>query len=214
MVSIETLIRILICLLYVPTCLFVYWRLIPHLSITSRLLASLFLVAQILVIALSLEIKPASDFERWFWDLNQERNIAAALASTQLALVSAVACVTALLPRAWRASQRLYLAGIGLVFLFFAWDEFFLVHERIEYWEIFYAMIGAAVAAATLLVAIRTPLQLRKWHICLLTGLAISAIGAIALEQSNRTRINFGFIKVYKVSEKFMHFCDNPFIAL
>ncbi len=182
MVSLETLIRILICLLYVPTCLFVYWRLIPRLSIPSRLLASLFLVAQILVIALSLEIKPASDFERWFWDLNQERNSAAALASTQLALVSAVAFVSALLPRAWQTSQRLYLAGIGLVFLFFAWDEFFLVHERIEYWEIFYAMIGAAVVAATLLVAIRTPLQPRKWHICLLTGLAISAIGAIALE--------------------------------
>ncbi len=182
MLSIDTLIRILIILCYVPTCLYVFWRLLPRLSFTSRLLASVFLVAQILVIGLALAIEPASGFELWFWDLDHEGNIAATLASTQLALVSAVAFVTALLPRAWQTLHRLYLAAIGLVFLFFAWDEFFLAHERIANWEEVYSVIGAAIVAATMFVATRSPQQLRKWYLCLLTGLAISAIGAIVLE--------------------------------
>ena len=182
MLSIEALIRILISLLYIPICLFVYWRLFPRLSSTSKLLLSFLLAAQIFVIALSLGIQPTSHFERWFWDLNQEGNIAATLASAQLALVSAVAFVAAWLIRAWQTWRRLYMAGLGLVFLFFAWDEFFLVHEQINNWEIFYTALGAVVVAATLLVITRSPAQSRKWHICLLTGLAISATGAILLE--------------------------------
>ena len=182
MVSVEALIRILIASLYIPVCLIVYWRLVSRLLPTGKLLASLLLVAQILVIALSLEIQPTSRFERWFWDLNQEGNIAATLASTQLALVSVVAMATAWFPRAWQTWRRLYMAGLGLVFLFFAWDEFFLVHERIGNWEVLYAVLGAVVVAATVLVTARSPRRSRKWFICLLIGLAISATGAIVLE--------------------------------
>ncbi|MCY4019306.1 MAG: hypothetical protein OXG39_07845 [Chloroflexi bacterium] len=180
--TIEALIRTLIALLYIPISLFVYWRLVPRLLLSGRLLVSVLLAAQVLVIALPQGIQPTSQFERWFWDLNQEGNIAAALASAQLALVSIVALLSAWLIRTWPTWRRLYMAGLGLVFLFFAWDEFFLVHERIRNWEIFYIALGAVVVAATLLVATRSPAQSRKWHICLLTGLAISAAGAIALE--------------------------------
>ena len=182
MLSIDTLIRILIILCYVPTCLYVFWRLLPRLSFTSRLLASVFLVAQILVIGLALAIEPASDFERWFWDLNQEKNIVATLASTQLALVSIVAFLSIYLIGARQTWHRLYLAGLCLVFLFFAWDEFFLVHEHISNWEILYTALGAVIAVATLLIVARSPAQAQKWYLCLLTGLVISAIGAIVLE--------------------------------
>ncbi len=182
MVSVEALIRILIASLYIPVCVIVYWRLVSKLLPTGRLLASLLLVAQILVIALSLEIRPSSEFERWFWDLNQEANVGATLASTQLALVSIAAFATAWVARGWQARHRLYMAALGLVFLFFAWDEFFLVHEQIANWEILYAVLGAVVVAATALVAASSPRRSRIWYICLLIGLAISATGAIVLE--------------------------------
>lgn len=182
MASIEALIRALIALLYIPISLFVYWRLVSRLLLSGKLLVSVLLAAQVLVIALSLGIQPTSRFERWFWDLNQEGNIAATLASTQLALVGIVAFLSAWSIGGRQPWRRLYMAGLGLVFLFFAWDEFFLVHEQIRNWEVFYTALGAVVLAATLLVARRSPAQSRKWHICLLTGLAISAIGAIVLE--------------------------------
>ena len=74
-VSAKTMTRIFVFILYVPICLFVYWRLIPRLSTTSKRLASFMLVAQVLVIVVSMEIRPASDFERWLWDLGKEWNI-------------------------------------------------------------------------------------------------------------------------------------------
>lgn len=180
--SIEALIHTLIALLYIPISLFAYWRLVPRLLFSGRLLVSLLLAAQVLVIAVSLGIQPTSRFERWFWDLNQEGNIAAILATMQLALVSAVAFLSATLPRTRHVGSRHYMVGLGLVFLFFAWDEYVLVHEQIAYWEIYYAVLGALVLAATLVVAKRSPARSRIWYMCLLAGLAISAAGAIVLE--------------------------------
>ncbi|MDE2950188.1 MAG: hypothetical protein OXT68_05410 [Chloroflexota bacterium] len=180
--SIEALIRTLIALLYIPICLFAYWRLVPRLLFSGRVLVNLLLAAQVFVIVASLVIQPGSRFERWFWDLNQEGNLAAIIATAQLALVSIVAFLSAWLIGAWQAWRRLYMAGLGLVFIFFAWDEFFLVHERIAYWEIYYTALGAVIVAATLLVARRSPAQSRIWLFCLLAGLAISAAGALVLE--------------------------------
>ena len=133
-IATEALIRIFVVLLYTPICLVVYFRLYPRLSPTSRRLAFGMLAAQALVIVLSLEIRPKSNFEHWLWNLDQEWNIPSTLASTQLALVAGVALVTAWLARAVPVWQRLYLVGIGLVFLFLAWDEYFLFHEHIQDW--------------------------------------------------------------------------------
>ena len=153
-------------------------QLLPY----RQALGELTIGGAVTVIALSLEIRPTSEFERWFWDLNQEANVGATLASTQLALVSIAAFATAWVARGWQARHRLYMAALGLVFLFFAWDEFFLVHEQIANWEILYAVLGAVVVAATALVAASSPRRSRIWYICLLIGLAISATGAIVLE--------------------------------
>ena len=129
-VASEALIRIFVVLLYTPICLVVYFQLFPRLSTTSRRLAFGMLAAQALVIVLALEIRPKSNFEHWLWNLDQEWNIPSTLASTQLALVAGVSLLTAWLARAVPVWQRLYLVGIGLVFLFLAWDEYFLFHEH------------------------------------------------------------------------------------
>ena len=124
LISPETLIRIFLFLLYAPVCLIVYWRLIPRLSPISKWIASGMLAAQVVLIVLSLEIRTGSEFEAWLWSLEKESNIPSVFASTQLALVGGLALITGWLARARPVWQRLYLVGVGLVFLYLGWDEF------------------------------------------------------------------------------------------
>ena len=196
LVSVDALNRIIVCLLYVPICLFTYWQLIPRLSPTSNRIASFMLAAQILVIAVALEVRPTSFFESWLWHLDLEYNIPATLASAQLALVSGAAIATAGLARSQPACQRLYLVAIGLVFLFLARDEYFTVHERILNWKTYYVALGAAVAATTVAVAVRTPRPTRIWIVCLLTGLAMSAAGSIIVDARPEPCENLGFLRL------------------
>ena len=197
MLSIESLIRIIIVALYLPACLIVFWRLFPRLSPTGMRLASVMLVAQVLVIVLSQENVPIAEFERWFWDLDQERNIAATLASTQLALVGAVAFLATWLGRSQPTWQRLYLAGFGLVFLYLAQDEFFRVHEEIRNWQLYFIALGAVVVSATVVVAARSSQSNRSWYLCLLTGIAMSATGAIFVEHFRFPEVcdDWGFLR-------------------
>ena len=195
-VSVDVLIRLFLFLLYVLVSLFVYWKLIPRLSPTAKLLASVFLAAQVLVIVVSLEIQPSSRFEWLLWDLGKEWNIPSTLASVQLAMVGSVALVTAWLAKVRPAWHRFYLVGIGLLFLFLAWDEYFILHEGIPNWKRYYAAGGAAVAAATAAVAVRSPRHTWIWHLYLLAGLAMSAAGAIFFELLPPTCGNLGFLRL------------------
>ena len=184
-ISPDALVRLLIFLLYVPVVLISYRRLIPRLSPAAKRLATVMLAAQVLAIVASLEIQPTSEIERRFWSLDYEGNIPATLASTQLALVSAVALVTAWLARTRPSWHRLYLLGIALVFLYLAWEEYSEMRRLmfVGKWEIYYIAFGSAVFAATLVVASRSPRHTWIWHICLLTGLTMSAAGAIGVEE-------------------------------
>ena len=183
-VSTYTLLRIFVFLMYAPIVLISYWKLIPRLSPTGKRIASGFLAAQVLVIAVWLEIqwRPSSSFEWWLWHLDREWNIPSTLASTQLALVGCAALITAWLAKGQRSWLRLYLLGIGLLFLFLARDEYTTLHESIVNWRSLYGALGAAAVAATLAVALCSPRRLRIWHLCLLVGLAISALGALVID--------------------------------
>ncbi len=180
---VAVLIRISVVVLYVPVCLIAYWRLIPRLSPISKGLSTFMLAAQVLVTLLSLELNPDSAFERWLWHLDEESNIPSTLASTQLALVGFVTLLTALLAKAGPAWQRIYFIGFGTLFIHLARDEFLKFHENVPNWEIHFALLGAAVAVTTALVTLRLPRHLRIWNICILGGLAMSAAGAIVVEQ-------------------------------
>ena len=182
-VSAETLLRIFVVLLYASVVLISYWKLIPRLSPTAKRIASGFLAAQVLVIAVSLEIQPSSSFESWLWHLDREWNIPSTLASTQLALAGGAALITAWLAKGRRIWLRLYLLGIGLLFLFLARDEYANLHEFIANWISLYGALGTAVAVITLAVALCSPRRIRIWHLCLLTGLAMSASGALVVER-------------------------------
>ena len=181
-VSAEIFIRLLALLLYLSIGSMAFRWLLPRLSPPGKRLARLMLAAQILVITVSQFIRPSSAIEDWLWNLGAEWNIPATLASTQLALIACVALVTAWLSRARPAWKRLYLVGLALTFLFLAWDEYIIYHELLYMWQLKYGALGAAVVAATLVVALRSPRRLWVWHICLAAGLAISALGALVLD--------------------------------
>ena len=144
---------------------------------------------------LSLAIRPTSLTQEWLWKLDAEWNIPSALASTQLALVGFVALFTAWLARTIPAWQRLYFLGFGLVFLFLGLDEFFDLRTSIPNLRGHYMIVGAAMAAATVIVAVRSPRRSRIWQICLLLGLSIVAVGGLLFDVTSDFCGAIGFIR-------------------
>ncbi len=178
----ELLVRGFLIALYAPIGVICFRWLVPRLSMIFKLSVTIPFAAQLLVIALALELRPTGDYEKWMWDLGEEFNLPALLASAQLALVGGVALLTAFLAKEESAWRRLYFVLIGWVFVHMARDEFFHFHELIPGWQRDYALLGAALVAATLLMLVRSPRPLWRWHICLIAGLAISAAGAVPVD--------------------------------
>ena len=191
-----TVVRILNALVYISVCSIAYWKLIPRLSRMSMTLATVMLAAQVGVMLVILAEQYTSNFERWFWHLDSEYNGTTLLASAQLALVAAVMLATACFARAWPRSRRLYSAAIALYFVFLALDEQFMFHEEMPDW-ILHIALGIVVAMATVIVMVRSPHHTRLWYGCLLAGLALSAFGALFLEQfrSREVCTSIGFFE-------------------
>ena len=193
----------LICLvaLYAPVSFVGFKWLMPRLTSNCRRLAIGWLLAQLAVIFIALTIEPASGFEARLWafhsvDANDsEWNIPATLASTQFALVGGIALLTAWRAKAHAAWLRVYFACIGLVFLGFALDEYFVLHESWTGWQIYYSLLGAALAAATRLAAWRSSRATWTWHGCFLAGLAMSAVGAIVFDVYPQTCDGVAFFR-------------------
>ena len=179
LLSTESLIRLLVLLLYVPVCLAAYRLLLPRLSPSAKRFAGGMLAAQVVVILLAAQIQPATRFEYWLWNFHEEWNIPATFAAVQLAAVGGVALLASWFARTEAALSRWYWVGIGLVFLFLAVDEYLALHEAIPEWELRYIALGASVVAATLALAWRSAPSARKWHASLLFGLAMSVAGAM-----------------------------------
>ena len=179
----ETLDRLLVLLLYMPAAVLLGWRLVPRLA-DWRWLARGMLLAQVLVIVLSLLIQPASLYEQWLWSIDSEGNIQSTLASMQLGLAGGVALMIAWLAKARGPGPRMYWLGVGLFFLFIGLDEFMDWKGALHDWQsnLLYAGLGLAIALATALLALRSPRRERLWAYCMLAGLALIALGGIALD--------------------------------
>lgn len=196
MISNEFLFLAFVFTLYAPVCLLVYKQLLPRLSPLSRLIAGGMLAALLLTIAMSLEIGSRSEFEAWLWDLDKESNIPGILASTQLALVGGVALIYAWLVRARPIWQRLYWVGVGLVFLYLGWDEFFDWKLGTMDWKVFYSLFGVVFVAATALTAVRSPRREWIWRFLILAGLSLSAIGGFLLDDLPYPCGNLGLLRI------------------
>ena len=181
--SVKDLNRLFVALIYVPVVWLVYRQRIPRLCAGAKLLATIMLAAQVMVIVASLEIQPRSEVEEWFWHLDEEWNVPSALATVQLTLVGAYALVTAALARKKTAWERLYFVAIALLFYFIANDEFNKFHESLADWQRFYVVLGAVVVGLTAAVILVSCSSARIWHLQLLAGLGLSALGGLVVEQ-------------------------------
>ena len=191
-VSTTTVIRVLVLFVFVPVGLISYWLVIPRLTPANKRLASGFLVLQIFVIVMALEYRPKSEFERWLWHPDMEWNVPSILSSTQLALVGGVALITAWLARARPAWQRFHLFAIGLFILFLGLDEYFSWKSFTPGLQTSYIRLGVAVAVGTMIVAAASPRRERIWPICLLTGFALIALGALVIDKVPRPCGSYG----------------------
>lgn len=194
-VDASALVRALVFLLYAPISLIALRWLVPRLAPTSRLLALVMLAAQILILALGLENIPRWDRMGWLLHLDQEWNIPSTFASVQLAVVGGAALMTALLARSRPPLFRLNLVVLGLLFLVFAWDEYYYLHEGNMPLKIAYVLVSAGIVLATLKMALPLPWRARLWQISLLAGMALYFFGAVVLEPLHETCLDFGFIR-------------------
>lgn len=179
----ESIIQISVILCYLIVCSIAYIKLIRHLTPASKRLAAVFLAAQIVIIILSGITRSATGYVFWLWRLNTEWNVPATLASMQLALVGFTALISA-----WKIAGdsrwlRTYLIGIGAVFLFLAYDEYAMIHESIWNWPMYYAVLGIGIAFASLVAAVKSNHENRKWYFFMVLGLAIATIGAVLFEE-------------------------------
>lgn len=140
------------------------------------------LLAQFLIVGYAFSDPPLSRFEAWLWNLDAEGNLVNIFSTTQLALVGCLALFAGQVAIARPVWQRRYFSGIGILFIFFAWDEFYELRAHLAGWHLVYAVAGLIVAALALLAALRRPRKSRIWHICFLVGLAIGATGAIFID--------------------------------
>ncbi len=174
--------RMAAAILYVSVMLIAFRWLIPRLSPAGKALASVMLAAQALVAGAALFIEFSSELEIWLFHLNRERNIPAVLSSLQMALVGFVALLIAWKLKRQQTWRLLYYVGLGILFLYLAYDEYFALHEYLSNWKIIYGSIGALATLATLLVAWRSPRNTWKWYAILVIGLAMSAAGAMFVQ--------------------------------
>jgi len=181
-VSPHTLLRVLLFLLYAPVGFGIFRWLFPLMTPIARRLTVGFLAAQAFVIVAAIVIQPNTATEEWLWSMRFEWNFTSGVASTQLALVGAVTLLTSWLAIERPTWQRLCAAGIGLVFLFLALEEFLDTKYPVPDWPLHYAMLGAALAAIAAIIALRSPWGIRLWFILLIAGLSFVGAGAILFD--------------------------------
>ena len=158
---------------------FLLWRLQPG----AKPLATLFMLAQVLVIAMATVYQPASAYEEWLWHVDREFNIPSVLASAQLAACAGAALIAALVASTRSVVERIHLLLLSAVFLLWAGDEYLMIHEYILNWHLHYARVGAIIVLATAIAALCAPRRSWHWYLILLAGLALTATGAIIVER-------------------------------
>ena len=203
LISLEALILIFVFLLYLPVVLISYLVIFPRLNLQSRNLSIGMLAAQIFVIVVSLGFHRISFLEALLWDLDTEGNFPPILASAQLVLVSGVSLTIAWLAKMRPMWHRLYIVGIGLVFLYLALDEYYALHETIQNWQRYFVLLGAMLVTATVFVAMHSSRSNWMWYVCMITGLAVSASGAIVIDkyQGKSICLSWEFLRLDKCLE-------------
>ena len=181
-----------IFLLYLAVILVALRGLLPGMRAKPRLVVAAALAPQFVVVVMVLFSQLTTRNERWLWNSENEFNMVSLVATMQFALVGCAGLLTAWMATERPAWHRAYFAFVGALFLFFTWDEYYDLRGWSASWWIYYGALGMALALASALVAVRSPRHTRKWYVGFVTGLALSAVGAIVLDAMPWTCDVFG----------------------
>ena len=197
---------IAIMLAYFLVGLIAYRVLYPRLVPSAKLLASVFLLAHVAAIVMSEITQQTLGSMHNLWNLDKEWNIPTGLAATQLALVGGVSLMNALLSSGRDKMQRFYFLGLGLVFFFLSYDEFFRIHDKILDWTRYYAVAGIALVSLMIVITLGLGrngcnrhglMQEQRWLFASLpAGLFLAALGAIGFELGTTECGGWGYILI------------------
>lgn len=129
--------------------------------------------------------KTGNPFWFWFLDVNDEFGLMATYSSTILMVTGLAACGILLFGR-FNLWMRGFWALSAFVFVFLAFDEYYLIHEGIQatfgYWQRIYVVSAVLIVLASSLCWIRS--KQGTWTLLLLYLLGLGVIGAsgIALD--------------------------------
>ncbi|MCY3916528.1 MAG: hypothetical protein OXG49_11000 [Chloroflexi bacterium] len=175
--------RFVVIALYAIVALISYRWLIPRLPSAAKILATFMLATLALIVAIAFRAALSNSYVLALFRVSSEYNAAVAFSATQLAFAAEIALLTALLARGRPLWRRLYMLVLSLLLFYMACDEMFVLHEYVDRWHFIYGVLGLSVAGATVLVMRRSPRHTWIWHICLLSGLAVGAAGALLVEE-------------------------------
>lgn len=194
----ETLLLILVALLYIPACLLAFRRIIPALLPPAKRLAIILLAAQILLIVVAIKQYSESGFAYWLWHLDLEWNIPSLFSSSQLALIGGLALASAWIYREGSAAHRLYLLALAVFFFILGLEEFFAWKESMTEtaWRTNYAILGAFVFIVTILITAHTPKDQRAPMAMLLIGLSLLAIGGGVIDMLPEMCGDIGIMRI------------------
>lgn len=170
-----------------PVYSIIYGWLVLRLPRSLKGLAAILLAAQLIVLSIALFYTPASSYEQWLWDIDEEWNIASALSSAQFVIVGVTALVAGWLAKAQRRYHRFYLSGIGLLFALLAFVEFFSWKPRafgVWHWHLPYLIMGGVAAFATVIMVETLPKRERLWLLYLLAAFILISLGGIYLDSA------------------------------
>lgn len=183
MITAETILRVFYSILYLLAGLAAWRWLLPRLTPNCKGLALTFFLAQVVVIALSLE-SPSTTFDKWLWHLDQERNIPSTLAAITLSTTAALALIAAIVGKSQPGWHRMYLIGIAGLFVFLARTEYYALHERAGAgWQQGYIAISAFAVCAITIATVFAGGNYRFWNALLLFGLAVLGLGSFFVEE-------------------------------
>ena len=174
--------NIAIFLVYLAIVLIALRALLPGMRFKPKLLALASLAPQFLVVVMVLFSQPATRAERWMWNTENEFNVVSLVATAQFALIACAGLATCWVAHKRPAWQRAYFAFAGALFLVFTWDEYYDLRRWSEAWWTLYKVLGIGIVLASALVASRSPRNTWKWYAGLVTGLALSALGAFVID--------------------------------
>ncbi|MCY4146938.1 MAG: hypothetical protein OXE95_02810 [Chloroflexi bacterium] len=166
---------------------FVLRQSLPSLPTFARAYAVFLFVACIalLVAHTLIRIPPYYDkvlwVDRWLWNVKHEYSIPTTFATLQLAIIALLAILTALSAKSKPAWRRLYFLAFGILFIYLALDEYYLLHEANE---LLYGSIYAGIGAIIVLAALRVLPRSRARGL-LLSGLALAAAGGLGIDLFN-----------------------------